>query len=93
MSDETRIADDSIPVGEMLNLGPTSAAWLREVGIQTADDLKRLGAVAAFLMVKTRRPDASLNLLYALHGAITGTHWAKLPAPTKDQLKRNVDTL
>ena len=84
---------DTAPVGDLLNLGPVSGAWLGEIGVLTAGDLNRLGAVAAFLMVKARHADASLNLLYALHGAITGTHWAKLPAATKAKLKRDADTL
>jgi DNA transformation protein len=65
MSRASPVPDDSIPVGEMLNLGPTSAAWLREVGVRTAGDLKRLGATAAYLMVKARHAGASLNLLDA----------------------------
>ena len=34
------------------NVGPKSAAWLRQVGVRTAEDLFRIGPVAAFLKVK-----------------------------------------
>lgn len=84
---------DDTSVGDLLNLGPVSAAWLREVGVRTAGDLNRLDAVAAFLMVKARHADVSLNLLYALHGAVTGTSWNTLSATTKAKLKRDADTL
>ena len=84
---------DPTPVGGLLNLGPASTAWLAEVGVRTAGDLRQLGAAAAFRMVKARYPGASLNLLYALHGALTGTHWAKLPAATKAKLKRDAEAM
>lgn len=82
---------DATPVGELPHFGPVSAAWLAAAGIRTAGDLRRLGTVTAFIMVKRSHPAASLNLLYALHGAVTGRHWSKLPAATKLKLKRQAD--
>src|SRR4051794_1124975 len=31
------------PINNLRNLGPTSAAWLRDAGIRTIDQLQRLG--------------------------------------------------
>ena len=73
-----------------LNLGPTSAGWLQEVGVMTLDDLRELGAVAAYCLVKARHERASLNLLYALYGALTGQKWNALSPATKAQLKKDV---
>lgn len=73
-----------------LNLGPISAGWLREVGVMTIDDLRALGAVAAYCLVKAQHSQASLNLLYALHGALTGQKWNALTAETKAQLQEEV---
>jgi len=86
-------ADDATPVGDLLNLGPVSTAWLGEIGVGTTSDLNRLGVVAAYLMVKARHAEASLNLLYALHGAVMGTSWKNISAATKAKLKRDADTL
>lgn len=36
------------------NLGKTSAQWLHAVGIHSASDLRRLGAVDAYRAVRTR---------------------------------------
>ena len=36
------------------NLGKTSAQWLHAVGIHSASDLRRLGAVGAYQAVKSR---------------------------------------
>ncbi len=70
-----------------LNLGPKSAVWLAEVEIHTPADLKRVGAARAFARIKRARPkQASLNLLYALHGAIAGLRWDRVDKSTKARL-------
>lgn len=68
------------------NVGPKSAAWLRQVGVRTQEDLVRLGPVEAFMKVKRAGFRPSLNLLYALAGAIENCHWADLPDERKSAL-------
>jgi hypothetical protein len=68
------------------NVGPKSAAWLRQVGVRTQQDLERLGPVEAFMKVKRAGFRPSLNLLYALAGAIENCHWADLPDERKSAL-------
>jgi DNA transformation protein len=68
------------------NVGPKSAAWLRQVGVRTQEDLVRLGPVEAFMKVKRAGFRPSLNLLYALAGAIEDCHWADLPNEHKTSL-------
>jgi len=68
------------------NVGPKSAAWLRQVGVRTQEDLVRLGPVEAFMKVKRAGFRPSLNLLYALAGAIENCHWADLPDERKAAL-------
>jgi DNA transformation protein len=76
-------------IAGMRNLGPKTQAWLGEAGIVSPGDLKRAGAVAAYVAVKRRRPrDATRNLLHALHAALTGTRWDKLAAADKRRLDR-----
>ena len=72
--------------GKIRNVGPKSAAWLRQVGVRTQDDLTRLGAVEAFMKVKRAGFRPSLNLLYALKGALADCHWADLPDERKAAL-------
>lgn len=72
--------------GKIRNIGPKSAAWLRQVGVRTQDDLVRLGAVEAFMKVKRAGFRPSLNLLYALEGALVDSHWADLPDERKSAL-------
>ncbi len=73
---------------DLPGLGPKSAAWLSEVGIDTEAALRSLGAVAAYRRVKHWNPRlASLNLLYALHAALNGLHWRAVDAETKARLR------
>jgi hypothetical protein len=73
---------DSKPI----NVGPKSAAWLRQVGVRTMDDLTALGSVAVFAKVRKAGFKPSLNLLYSLEGALRGCHWTALSADDKTRL-------
>ena len=73
------------------NVGPKSAAWLRQVGVRTAEDLLRIGPVAAFLKVKRAGFRPSLNLLYSMAGAIDDCHWTDLSAERKAALLSNLE--
>jgi hypothetical protein len=78
---------------KLLNIGPKSSAWLRQVGVRTFDDLQSLGAVGAFWKVKKAGFKPSLNLLYALAGAIKGCHWTALGAEEKLALVTEANAL
>ncbi|MBP3864965.1 MULTISPECIES: TfoX/Sxy family protein [Pseudomonas] len=75
------------------NLGKTSAQWLHAVGIHSAADLKRLGAVDAYRAVKARGFRASKVLLYAIEGALLDVHWNDIPVERKDALNQQVENL
>ena len=64
---------------KMRNIGPKSAAWLRQVGLRTPEDLAAAGPVDAFMRVKRAGFKPSLNLLYALEGALCDCHWQDVP--------------
>jgi DNA transformation protein len=62
-------------IAELPGLGPKSAAMLAGAGITSVAHLKRLGSVRAYAMVRATEARASLNLLWALEGALTGLPW------------------
>ena len=68
-------SDPDAELAELPNLGPKSQQMLTASGIRSIAQLRRLGAVAAYHRVKGREPNASLNLLWALEGALTGLRW------------------
>lgn len=71
----------------MPNLGPVSAARLRAVGIETPGDLRRAGAVEAYLRLRRRFPVETLPItLYVLQGALSGVRWYELPEEVRAAL-------
>jgi DNA transformation protein len=62
-------------IADLPNFGPKSQQMLEQAGIKTVAQLRRLGAVRAYLQVKRSGGNASLNLLWALEGALTDQHW------------------
>ena len=71
---------------KLRNIGPKSAAWLRQVGLRTFDDLAAIGAVEAFMRVKRAGFKPSLNLMYALEGALLDCHWQQVPDERRSEL-------
>jgi DNA transformation protein len=59
----------------LANLGPKSAALLAAAGVQSFSHLQQLGAVAAYALAKRSGTNVSLNLLWALEGALSGLSW------------------
>jgi hypothetical protein len=78
------------PIENLKNLGSTSSAWLREVGIATTADLERLGPALAYRLVKQSHPKASLNLLWALAAGLKGLDWRDLSEQERDRLRKEV---
>ena len=74
------------PPAKMRNIGPKSAAWLRQVGLRTHEDVAAAGAVDAFMRVKRAGFRPSLNLLYALEGALADCHWQEVPEARRQVL-------
>ena len=76
---------------KLRNIGPKSMAWLRQTGVRTLDDLKAVGALAADVRVKRAGFKPSLNLLYALEGAILDCHWQEIPDERRSALILQAD--
>ena len=65
------------------NLGKTSSQWLHAVGIHSASDLRRHGAVEAYRAVRARGFRASKVLLYSIEGALLDITGASFPRPAR----------
>lgn len=62
-------------IADLPNFGPKSQLMLEKAAIHTVEKLRELGSVRAYLQVKRSGCNASLNLLWAMEGALTGQHW------------------
>ncbi len=73
------------------NLGMASVNILHAIGINTYDDLNKMGAVEAYLRIKNRGIHVSKVMLYALQGALMDVHWNDLSPDLKAQLLDEVE--
>lgn len=77
-------------ISQMRNLGPATERMLCDVGIKSADDLRAIGAVDAFLRLQFAQSGVSLNALYAMESALLDIDWRELPRERKSALKHAV---
>jgi DNA transformation protein len=64
---------------------------LAAAGIEDQNTLERLGSVEAYLQVLRAGQPATLNLLWALEGALTGRHWQVVAREERAQLLLTLD--
>ena len=62
-------------LSDMRNLGPQSETMLVAAGIPTPARLKTCGAVEAFIALKQTGQTVSLNMLWAMEGALSDRDW------------------
>ncbi len=80
-------------IENLRNIGPKSAALLRAAGIDSLEILREIGAVAAYRRVKFVDPRiVSLNMLWALQGALTDRDWREIPASDRDRLRADAES-
>jgi len=76
---------------KLRNIGPKSAAWLRQVGLRSLEDVAAIGAVDAYMKVRRAGFKPSLNLLYSLEGALTDRHWQEVPESRRNELVQDAE--
>ncbi|MGD9930949.1 MAG: TfoX/Sxy family protein [Mangrovibacterium sp.] len=74
-------------LADLPNIGKVVAARLAEVGIETPEQLRAMGAEQAFIRLKTVDEGACLSMLCGLEGAVQGIRWHQLSKARKEELK------
>ena len=74
-------------LSKCINIGKDTEAKLKQVGIESYEDLKQIGTERAFLKVQAIDPVACLSFLYGLDGAIEGIKWHQLSPERKKELQ------
>ena len=67
----------------MMNIGKEMAKKLTTVGIDSREELIRVGAKQAFLQLKQEYPNVCLVHLYALEGAVCNREYNRLSEEKK----------
>ena len=70
----------------MLNLGPTTIAWLADLGLTDEATILAHDPIDLALVLRKAGHPASLNLVYALAGARLGLPWNHLPSEMREEL-------
>ncbi len=74
-------------ISRLKGLGPKSEQWLNSIGIETEAQLRELGPVRVYLRLKGEGSiNPSLNLLYAMVGALENRHWTDISQSEKARL-------
>ena len=76
------------PVEELINIGPKSALWLREIGIESYADLEKAGPVLTYKILQHRFKGINILMLYALYATTLDRHWNALTPDEKEMLKK-----
>lgn len=74
-------------LSDLPNIGPEVEKQLNEAGITNYEQLKSIGAEAAWLKIQEFDESACINRLYALEGAIRGIRKTLLPDERKAELR------
>jgi len=80
-------------LASLANLGPKSAQALVASGISSFAEVQRLGSVATYARIKQSDPRVTLNLLWALEGALSGLSWQVVAKEHRTSLLLALDTL
>lgn len=72
---------------------PKSAQALVASGISSFSEVQRLGSVATYARIKQSDPRVTLNLLWALEGALSGLSWQVVAREHRTSLLLALDTL
>ncbi|MBT1444915.1 TfoX/Sxy family DNA transformation protein [Shewanella sp. JM162201] len=73
-------------IKDAANLGPKSALWLAKIGITELEQVAAIGSIEVMLRLKRAGLPVSLNILYALEGALAGCHWQQVKRERRGEL-------
>lgn len=97
-TDNTHMPPPQTPIARLRNLGIASQRMLSAAAIHTLDDLAAVGSVQAYWRVlqaqkQLKRSTPSLNLLWALEGALTNLPWQTVAREHRTSLLLALDSL
>ncbi|MCE0496274.1 TfoX/Sxy family DNA transformation protein [Vibrio salinus] len=79
-------------IKDLPNLRLSIERMLKKAGIKTVDELVEQGSLNAYsAILKTSNSTPSLELLWALEGAINGIHWSVISKERRDELSKQLN--
>lgn len=75
-----------------IGIGPKSSEILARLGITTIEQVEQRGLVETYLdVLDLGDTGATINFLWGLESAATGTHWLEIPDERKAELRADVE--
>jgi hypothetical protein len=78
-----------LSLAHLRNLGPKSAASLAAIGITTRAQLAARRSIGVCEELRAAGHPVSINMAYAIEGALSDCDWRALPAETVRELKQD----
>jgi DNA transformation protein len=76
---------------DLKGLGPRSEVHLGNVGITSPEMLRRIGAIGAYERLVRAAAPVSLNMLWALEGALSDRDWREVARDDRTALLAELD--
>ncbi|MBU2895415.1 TfoX/Sxy family DNA transformation protein [Vibrio hepatarius] len=78
---------------DLPNLRLATERMLKKAGIDSVDNLEQTGSVEAFKAIQaTHSTEVSIELLWALEGAIKGKHWSVISSARRTELQSQLSS-
>jgi DNA transformation protein and related proteins len=91
--EHARSADGGAALSELRGLGPASVQMLASLGITSATQLRKADLFRLYGQIKQRHPRASINLLYAMLGAVEGRDWRSVAREQRTAVLMRLDDM
>jgi DNA transformation protein and related proteins len=77
----------------MRGLGPASAKMIAQAGVTTSVALKKADLYQLYARIKQQQPKVSINLLYAMIGAVEDEDWRAIAKERRSEVLIRLDDL
>jgi DNA transformation protein and related proteins len=91
--EHARSADGGAALSELRGLGPASLQMLTRVGITSAAQLRKADLFKLYARIKQTHPRASINLLYAMIGAVEDMDWRAVAKDRRTEVLLRLDDM
>ena len=74
------------PLTTLKNIGPQTASWLEDVGVDSVEAVEQLGVVEVYRKVRKAYPYVTLTLLWSLQGGLLDVPFSAITPDMRQQL-------
>jgi DNA transformation protein and related proteins len=78
---------------QMRGLGPASAKMIALAGITSSTALRKADLFALYANIKHQQPKVSINLLYAMMGAVEDQDWRVIAKERRSEVLMRLDDM